>query len=181
VYSDTGRALWCTFPSDDSEFTPAAGVPPASQGGVWNVSHSIPRTPGIWTTDRSGLPGYNSGGSTEGGDAKGDYTNSFGGTSSSAPGVAGVVALILSLNKALRHEEVRDVLRRACDQIDAASGQYDSATGHSALYGYGRIDALKAVKLAVASPITPPVKSKAAARKARVAGTRRKKAARKKR
>ena len=67
-------------------------------------------TPGIWTTDRSGLEGYNPGDTTLG-DEEGDYTNSFGGTSSACPGVAGVAALILSVNRDLTWGEVRDVLK----------------------------------------------------------------------
>ena len=69
--------------------------------------------------------------------------------------MAGVVALVLSLNKNLTVKEVKDVLRRACDRIDVANGAYDPATGHSLLYGYGRLNAEKAVKLAVAAPIVP--------------------------
>src|SRR5262249_52033710 len=41
----------------------------------------------------------------------------------------------------------------SCDRIDTAGGQYDAA-GHSAKYGYGRLNAKKAVELARAS--TPP-------------------------
>jgi hypothetical protein len=55
---------------------------------------------------------------------------------------------VLARNPGLRQEEVRDILKRACEQIDTANGAYDPATGHSRLYGYGRIDALKAVELA---------------------------------
>jgi len=47
---------------------------------------------------------------------------------------------------------VKDILRRACDRIDAANGQYDPSTGHSPLYGFGRVNAATAVKLASATP-----------------------------
>jgi subtilisin family serine protease len=146
VYSDTGKALWCAFPSNDFDLAKIARLPsPRPQGGVWNEDHPKPKTKGIWTTDRSGWYGYNRGAS---GDAKGDYTDGFGGTSSAAPGVAGVAALVLARNPGLRQEEVRDILKRACDEIDTANGAYDPATGHSRLYGYGRINARKAVELA---------------------------------
>ena len=124
-YSDFGQAVWCAFPS--------------SQG---NPS----QTPGIWTTDRSGLLGYN-GGNVNQGDGAGNYTNSFGGTSSACPGAAGVAALILARNPNLRWDEVRDIIKRSCDKIDPVGGKYD-ANGRSTLYGYGRINALKAVELA---------------------------------
>lgn len=126
VYSDHGDALWCAFPSSD--FSPET------------------RTPGIWTTDRSGQEGYNSG--DDGlGDSSGNYTNSFGGTSSACPGAAGVAALIIARNPYLRWDEVRDIMKRSCDKIDNSNGNYD-ADGHSAHYGYGRLNAKKAATLA---------------------------------
>lgn len=123
VYSDQGDAIWCSFPSNDK------GWP--EQG------HPEPLTPGVWTTDRGGAPGYSPGG----------FTDSFGGTSSSAPGAAGIAALILAANPNLMWHEVRDIIRRSCDQIDLDGGQYD-ANGHSKSYGYGRMNALSAVQLA---------------------------------
>jgi subtilisin-like proprotein convertase family protein len=48
---------------------------------------------------------------------------------------------------------VREVLKNSCDKIDVAGGAYDAA-GHSALYGYGRLNARKAVELAL--PTQPP-------------------------
>jgi subtilisin family serine protease len=167
AYSDTGQALWCSFPSNDAELDAAGALPqPPPVGGVWDEDHPAPRTPGIWTTDRSGRQGYNRGGTTAGGDLAGNYTNSFGGTSSAAPGVAGVAALVLSLNPALRHEEVKDILKRGCDRIDKVKGQYDPGTGHSLLYGYGRVNAAKAVKLA-ARTVPGSTRRTRGARKAR--------------
>jgi subtilisin-like proprotein convertase family protein len=124
AYSDFGKAIWCTFPSNDT----------------------LLPIPGIWTTDRSGTAGYNPGQDSRG-DAEGHYVNDFGGTSSSCPGVAGVAALILARNPSLRWDEVKDLLKRSCDQIDPAAGKYN-LNGHSLLYGYGRINAKRAVELA---------------------------------
>jgi subtilisin family serine protease len=129
VYSDFGQAVWCSFPSSDFGHAP--------------FGHPDALTTGIWTTDRVGSAGYNSG-NVLSGDAAGKYTNSFGGTSSACPGAAGVAALVLSANPALRMDEVRDILKRSCDQIDQAGGQYD-ANGHSDLYGFGRLNAASAV------------------------------------
>lgn len=127
AYSDFGGAVWCAFPSN----------------------HALPSlTPGIWTTDRMGAPGYNSGGGTTMGDTAGNYTNDFGGTSSACPGVAGVAALVLARNPNLRWDEVRDILKRSCDRIDTSGGQYDSS-GRSPFYGFGRVNAKKAVELAM--------------------------------
>jgi subtilisin-like proprotein convertase family protein len=130
AYSDTGAAIWCAFPSNEP-------IEPRL-------------TPGIWTTDNSGTSGYNPGQAGKG-DASGNYTNSFGGTSSAAPGVAGVVALMLARNPNLRAEDVRALLKTSCDRIDTAGGNY-SADGHSPLYGYGRVNAKKAVDAAQPSP-----------------------------
>lgn len=132
VYSDKGEALWCCFPSNDFGHQP--------------FDHPNPKTTGIWTTDRTGADGYNRGLASQG-DEAGHYTNSFGGTSSAAPGVAGIAALVLAHNPDLRWDEVKDILRRASERIDTASNSYD-ADGHSPLYGYGRVNARKAVDLA---------------------------------
>lgn len=129
VYSDFGDAIWCAFPSNDAR---VEGSP-------------APLTPGIWTTDRSGREGYNPGNATLG-DQGGDYVNSFGGTSSAAPGMAGVAALILSANPDLKWDEVRDVIKDSCDKIDDSPGEY--VNGRSKKYGYGRANVGAAVTLA---------------------------------
>jgi len=131
-YSDYGQAILCCFPSSDvdSRYVP--------------VPRPQPLTSGIWTTDRQGREGYNQGNLTDG-DAEGSYTNSFGGTSSSCPGVAGVAALMLGANEALTWQEVRAIIKNSCDQIDVNFGDYD-ANGHSPFYGYGKINAARAVE-----------------------------------
>jgi subtilisin family serine protease len=131
-YSDFGPPVWCAFPSNK-------GFP------------SI--TPGIWTTDRSAVSGYNPGDAARG-DAAGNYTNSFGGTSSACPGASGVAALVLARNPDLRWDEVREILKNSGDRIDPDGGQYDDH-GHSPYYGYGRLNARKAVDLAKPSPSGP--------------------------
>ena len=126
-YSDYGKAIWCAFPSGDSWYG---------------------RTTGIWTTDRPGPQGLNIGIDAEG-DWDGNFTNSFGGTSAACAGAAGVAALIIAACPTLRLDEVRDVMKDCCDRIDATGGFYD-AGGHSPYYGYGRLNAAKAVELALA-------------------------------
>jgi subtilisin family serine protease len=132
AYSDFGGAVWCAFPSNH---------------GFLSV------TPGIWTTDRSGASGYNPGTASKG-DAAGNFTNSFGGTSSACPGVAGVAALIIARNPDLRWDQVKDIIKQSCDKIDTAGGQYD-ANGHSPFFGFGRVNAKKAVELAKPAQISP--------------------------
>ncbi len=98
---------------------------------------------GIVTTDRVGPSGYSST----------DYTRNFGGTSSACPTVAGVAALVLSANPNLTAGEVRDILQSTADkivdnnpdpQLGNRFGTYD-ASGHSRWFGFGRVNALKAV------------------------------------
>jgi subtilisin family serine protease len=125
-YSDFGNSIWCAFPSNQGD------------GGL---------TPGIWTVDRRGPAGYNQG-SAELGDENGNYTNDFGGTSSACPGAAGVAALVLSVHPDLTWDQVRQILKDTADKIDAANGNYDQK-GHSTLYGYGRLNAKKAVDKAI--------------------------------
>lgn len=136
IYSDFGNAVWCCFPSSDFEHP--------------DENHPAPLTTGIWTTDRAGSAGYNPG-RVQDGDAAGLFTNSFGGTSSACPGAAGVAALVLSVNPALRREDVKDILKRAGERIDPQGGQY-TAAGRSKFYGWGRLNARTAVDLARPQP-----------------------------
>jgi subtilisin-like proprotein convertase family protein len=58
---------------------------------------------------------------------------------------------VLSRNPDLRWQEVRDVLKRSCERVDLPGGQW-GADGHSPRYGFGRLNALTAVELAVPQP-----------------------------
>jgi len=136
VYSDFGKAVWCAFPSNDFGHAP--------------FNQPDPLTTGIWTVDRTGRNGYNTGTNGDG-DNLGNFTNSFGGTSSACPGAAGVAALVLAVNPNLKWDAVKEVLRQACDKIDPTGGAYDTS-GHSAKYGYGRLNALRAIQLAQPQP-----------------------------
>lgn len=101
---------------------------------------------GIFTTDRQGVQGYNRGNS-EDGDVQGHYTSKFGGTSSSTPLVAGIAALILSVNPDLSWMNVREILARTADKIGELDTYHNAPFGkHSQFYGYGRVNALKAVQ-----------------------------------
>lgn len=90
---------------------------------------------------------------------RGRHYKHFGGTSSATPLVAGICALMLSANPDLTAREVKDILQRTADKIGHPS-EYNS-TGHSVKYGYGRVNADKAVAEAIrrrdASQTAPPV------------------------
>jgi hypothetical protein len=76
--------------------------------------------------------------------AIGGYTSNFGGTSSAAPLVAGIAGLILSLNPNLTYLEVYDIICKSAEKIDVQNGKYN-ADGHSDWYGYGRVNAFRAL------------------------------------
>jgi subtilisin family serine protease len=117
-YSNTGQEVWVVAPSN---------------GGVR----------GIFTTDVS-IPnrGFNLG-TEEAGGVDGLHTNSFGGTSSATPLAAGIGALILSVKPSLDRTALKEILKNVTDKI---GGGYDPQ-GHSLQFGYGRLNAAKAVKL----------------------------------
>lgn len=94
----------------------------------------------ITTTDRTGTDGYNAAPG-----APGNYAYDFGGTSSATPLAAGIGALALGLNPHLPVAELRALLRGTCDHIGNVF--YDD-DGFNALYGYGRLNAERAISRA---------------------------------
>jgi subtilisin family serine protease len=78
------------------------------------------------------------------------YTRCFSGTSASAPLVAGVAGLILSVKPTLSAADVRQILLRSADPIDAEVAGYVVNDGlrRSKTHGSGRINAYGAVRLA---------------------------------
>lgn len=95
----------------------------------------------ITTTDRTGNNGYQSG----------DYTDDFGGTSSSTPTVAGIVALLLEKNAALGWRDVQEILLTSARQIDASDNDWitnGAGLSFNHKYGAGLADATAAVALA---------------------------------
>lgn len=104
------------------------------------VAPSDGGTRGIFTTDVSlANRGFNLGRKEQGGE-DGLHTNSFGGTSAATPLAAGVGALVLSVNPSLSRSDLRDLLARTADKIAGHDAQ-----GHSNEFGFGRINAGKAV------------------------------------
>ncbi len=119
-YSDSGEPLFCVFPSSEIERT---------DQGYKTVY-------GVTVADRLGAHGYSAG----------DYFSKFGGTSASAPGVAGVAALVLELRPELRLDQLKELLAQACEKIGAPSDY--NQHGVSKNFGYGLLNANKAVSLA---------------------------------
>lgn len=110
----------------------------------------------IVTTDRTGSRGYNDGFSFGELDNP-NYTNQFNGTSSAAPMIAGVVALMLEANPKLGYRDVQEILAYSARQNDPSQRRwaFNGATNwnggglHTNLnYGFGQVDAHAAVHLA---------------------------------
>ena len=85
---------------------------------------------GVRTTDRMGSAGY----------GNGNYTSSFGGTSSATPVVSGVAALVLGFNPALTSTEVKNILYTTAKDFGSA--------GFDNQYGHGMVDAKAALEAA---------------------------------
>ncbi len=83
----------------------------------------------VYTTDIMNSGGYNPSGS---------YTSIFNGTFAATPHVAGVAALILSVNLNLTAKEAEEILKQTTDDI--------SPVGNDDFTGSGRVNAFKAVE-----------------------------------
>jgi len=110
-----------------------------------------------WSIDIPNNPGYNPVKNTDGGNLPVvgsllpnsgtnylSYTGRFGGTSYSCPQVAGVAALMLSIDPDLTQQEVFDILISSTDKV----GGYNYTNGFSNELGNGRLNAFKAVQMA---------------------------------
>ncbi|MEW5850389.1 MAG: S8 family serine peptidase, partial [Myxococcota bacterium] len=142
VAASTNLDDWAIYSNYGREIDVAA---PSLGGLVEEDNH------GLWTTDVTGENGYSNNG----------YNPGFSGTSAASPVVAGLAGLILSVNPNLTAEQVRLVLTRSADKIRADKinwlqviGQdietlfeYDE-NGHSIGFGYGRVNAPEALRLA---------------------------------
>ena len=112
---------------------------PFSNSGA---SLSVTAPAGTYTTDISGSDGMD----------KGDYSSSFGGTSSACPVVAGIAGLILSASKDITAADARDLLQTTTRSAPFA--EPDSA-GHDKTYGYGIVDPAAALRKALGLPPEP--------------------------
>jgi len=118
-YSGWGDALWCVVPSNDPRDPIGAGMTYATTTPI---------------------------GSFLLGDTF--YTTDFGFTSAACAIAAGVCAQILSVNPSLTSRGVREVVAQSCRKIDPEGGSYDER-GHSPYYGFGRLDPVRALDIAI--------------------------------
>ena len=167
-YSNPGSNLWISAPGGEY----GLGVDPTQYG----LSSSV-AGPAIVTTDLSGCSLGNSkssddtnkfenGSSTLNSNC--NYTSTMNGTSSAAPVVTGVVALILEANPDLSWRDVKHILATTARIVDSSSGSYTHPLGKDLAghiyqqkwvknaagfnfhnyYGFGLIDASAATKFA---------------------------------
>ncbi|MEM6379590.1 MAG: S8 family serine peptidase [Bacteroidota bacterium] len=121
-------------------------TPSSCDGGNWgsNFGNELDViAPGVFipTTDRQGVNGYDGS----------DYTTNFGGTSAAASHVAGVAALVLSVNSDLLVQEVNNIIEQSAQKVggytyEATAGRLNG-TWHNEV-GYGLVDAHAAVLMA---------------------------------
>jgi subtilisin family serine protease len=145
IYSNWGKEISICAPSNNAP--PGVGL--QQLGYVFtppSVGNDLPGL-GVVTSDRVGASGYD----------RSDYTSDFGGTSSACPLAAGVAALVLSANPELTAVEVKQILQQTADKIVDSSadpqfgfrkGTYE-AGGRCDWFGYGKVNAFKAVQAAV--------------------------------
>jgi subtilisin-like proprotein convertase family protein/subtilisin family serine protease len=129
-----------------------------SESGA-NLNVSAPSnggTAGVVTTDLQGNGGYNFAGAS-GQPADRNYTNSFGGTSSAAPLVSGVAALMLEANPELTVRDVKEIFLRSSVRVAPTSKDWVTQTGgrpdlspikHHDGFGGGMVNAAAAVDMA---------------------------------
>ena len=124
--------------SDYSNFGTAICVcAPSNGAGGW----------GILTADVTGEMSQ-AGVTSPRGYSDGDYYWEFGGTSGACALVAGVCALVLSVDPSLTASQVRSTLARSARKIGLPEDYID---GHSRFFGHGCVDAAAAVTLAMHS------------------------------
>jgi len=125
AYSDFGEDLDLVSPSSDVD-----------AGYVWDPYAVDNYKHGIWTIDARSWYGY----------SQMDYSSSFGGTSSATPLAAGIIGLLISIYPDITVDEIQDIVTMSADKVSPLDADYDE-NGFSIYYGYGRINARKAVEL----------------------------------
>ncbi|HEY9858544.1 MAG TPA: S8 family serine peptidase [Candidatus Obscuribacterales bacterium] len=155
------KAAYSNWGTTISVCAPSNNAPP----GMWLQETGFVSTPpevrvflpgrSVFTADQLGAAGYD----------PGDFTGDFGGTSSACPTVAGVAALVLSANPDLTAQEVRQILQQTADKIvdpdpdpqfGFRKGTYE-ANGRSDWFGFGKVNAFRAVQAAqrqMAAPLS---------------------------
>jgi len=165
-YSSTGAAVFVSAPGGEYGRNAPAIITTDSMGCTIGYART-----------GSGSKGFNSGEEVLNEDC--NYTSSFNGTSSAAPVVSGVAALIFSVDDAITWRDVRYIIAKTAKKIDdkfkpifvdsfiAEPGWITNNAGFNFhnWYGFGLIDASEAVKMAQTyikdKRLLPPLKETA--------------------
>ncbi|MEX2188554.1 MAG: Ig-like domain-containing protein [Pirellulales bacterium] len=179
VYSEPGASLLVVAPSSSSfdggaaippqllttdfvELDPTVDLPTEGDSGGYNyhTGANDPRGNPPYPPDNDPFEDpndqyYGLGYTSFGHYSSADPQGGFGGTSSAAPIVSGVIALMLDVNPALTWRDVQHILVRSTWKNDG--GDTDWATNRAGFqvnhkYGFGAIDALQAVSNASVWP-----------------------------
>lgn len=131
-----------------------------SEPGACNVvtAPSGGGTLNVVTADLMGTEGYNQVGAPANLPDL-DYTDTFSGTSSATPKVAGIIALMLEANPLLGWRDVQHILIRTARLVDADDDDWiwnDAGLHFNHKYGAGLVDAEAAVMAAVGWTNRPP-------------------------
>jgi subtilisin family serine protease len=131
--TDDDDVRWNIGFEDGSNFGPELDVVAPSG---WGMGQGVI----MWTTDIRGSAGYNNQNpfaDPDWGDAEGNYFKWFGGTSAATPEVAGLAALILSVNSELTSDDVQYIIESTADD--------KGDPGRDNEYGWGRINVYEAL------------------------------------
>jgi len=163
-YSTAGSAIWASTPGGEYGYNTSV------TSGLITEAYD----PAMVTTDQSGCSSgysrtvatsslFNKGGTDN---SSCNYTNGFNGTSSAAPMMTGVIALMLEANPTLTWREVKDILAKTAVQVDSAIAAISVALSNGSYvteqawvtnaagrkfhnwYGFGAVDASAAVTMA---------------------------------
>ena len=163
-YSTAGSAIWVSAPGGEFGYN----------SSIYSGASGNALKPAIITTSKSGCGNYSS--RVNSLDSLGDnayasncqYTATMNGTSSAAPNVSGVVALMLEANPSLSYRDVKHILAQTAKKTDPSNsgvisttiisgtpvtldqGWVQNSAGQwfSNWYGFGSVDAASAVTMA---------------------------------
>jgi subtilisin family serine protease len=146
-FQQTAQGVVTMSAGNTNTFDPAPDDPPILNVSATDHSDLVP----TWSTTGNcidlaapGLQIITTGNS-------GGYVSATG-TSCSAPIVAGVAALMVSVNPSLTAQQIQDHLKQSADKVGPYAYGENGRTGWNHYYGYGRVNASRAVQAAGGSP-----------------------------